>query len=49
MSWKNYGEWRIDHKIPLKYNKSSLEEVSQRLHYTNKLPMWASENMSKGC
>ena len=29
MSWKNYDEWHIDHKIPLKYNKSSLEEVAQ--------------------
>ena len=49
MSWENYGEWHIDHKIPLKYNKPSLEEVVQRLHYTNTQPMWASENMSKAC
>ena len=32
MSWENYGEWHINHKIPLKYNKPSLEEVVQRLH-----------------
>ena len=32
MSWENYDEWHIDHKIPLKYNKSSLEEVAQRQH-----------------
>ena len=49
MSWENYGEWHIDHKVPLKYNKPSLEEVVQRLHYTNTQPMWASENISKGC
>ena len=49
MSCENYGAWHIDHKIPLKYNKPSLEEVVQRLHYTNTQPMWASENMSKGC
>ena len=48
MSWENYGEWHIAHKIPLKYNKSSLEEAAQRLHYTNTQPMWASKNMSKG-
>ena len=48
MPSENYGEWHIDHKIPLKYNKPSLEEVDQRLHYTNTQPMWASENMSKG-
>ena len=49
MLWENYGERHIDHEIPLKYNKPSLEEVVQRLHYTNTQPMWASENMSKDC
>ena len=49
MSWENYGEWHIDHKMPLKYNKPSLEEVVQRLHYTSTQSIWASENMSKGC
>ena len=49
MSCENYGEWHIDHKIPLKYNNPSLEEVTQRLHCTNTQPMWARENMSKGC
>ena len=34
---------------PLKYNKPSLEEVAQRLHYTYTQPMWASENMPKCC
>ena len=48
MSWENYV-WYIDHKIPLKYHKPSLEEVAQRLNYTNTQPMWAIENMSKGC
>ena len=47
ISWENYDEWHIDHKVPLKYNKQSLEEVPQRLHHTNTQPMWASENMSK--
>ena len=49
MSWENYGEWHIDHKIPLKNNKPSLEEVVQWLHYTNTQPMWTSENISKSC
>ena len=43
MSWQNYGEWHIDHKTPLEYKKPLLEEVAQRLHYTN------TQNMSKGC
>ena len=49
ISWENNREWHINHKIPLKCNKPSLEEVAQRLHYANTEPMWASENMSKGC
>ena len=49
MSRENYGDWHIDHKILLKCNKPSLEEIVQRLHYTNTQPMWASENISKGC
>ena len=49
MSWENYGEWHIDHKILLKYKKPSLEEVVQRLHNTNTQPIWVSENISKGC
>ena len=32
MSWENYSEWHIDHKIPLKYNKPSPEEVVHWLH-----------------
>ena len=44
MSRENHGEWHIDHKIPLKYNKPSLEDVARWLHYTNTQPMWASQN-----
>lgn len=47
MNWNNYGEWHIDHIIPIKYNNPTLEEVAERLHYTNTQPMWANENMSK--
>ena len=28
MSQENFGEWHIDHKILLKYNKPLLEEVA---------------------
>ena len=49
ITWDNYGEvWHIDHKIPLKYNNPTLEEVCTRLHYSNTQPMPANENMSKG-
>ena len=48
MTWENYGEWEIDHIIPIKYQKPSIEEVIERLNYTNTQPLWASKNRSKG-
>lgn len=48
MTWDNYGEWEIDHIIPVKYKNPSLEEVKNRLHYTNTQPMWKYENLRKG-
>jgi hypothetical protein len=52
MTWDNYGEWEIDHICPVKYKKDgippSLEEVAERLHYTNTQPLWKYENMATG-
>lgn len=48
MSWDNYGEWEIDHIIPIKYNNPSLNDIIERLHYTNTQPLWKDKNMSKG-
>jgi hypothetical protein len=52
MSWDNYGDFEIDHIIPVKYKKDgippTLEEVAERLHYTNTQPLWKHENMAKG-
>lgn len=48
MSWDNYGEWEIDHIIPIKYNNPTLEEIIPRLHWSNTQPLWKSENASKG-
>nr|QBK85779.1 MAG: hypothetical protein LCMAC101_03740 [Marseillevirus LCMAC101] len=52
MSWDNYGEWEIDHIVPIKYkedgNLLSVEDVIKRLYYTNTQPLWKKENMSKG-
>jgi len=49
MSWDNYGvDWQIDHIIPIKYGNPSLDDVIQRLHYTNTQPLWSSENAAKG-
>ncbi len=52
MTWDNYGEWQIDHIIPVKYKKNgkipSLKTVIRRLHYKNLQPLWAKDNISKG-
>jgi hypothetical protein len=48
MTWDNHGEWHIDHIVPIKYENPSIEEVMERLHFTNTQPLWADENISKG-
>ena len=47
MNWKNYGEWHLDHIIPISYAKKE-EEIYELNHYTNFQPLWAKDNLSKG-
>jgi hypothetical protein len=47
MCWENYGEWHIDHIIPL-CSATSEEEIYKLNHYTNLRPLWAEENLKKG-
>jgi hypothetical protein len=47
MTWDNYGEWHIDHKIPLASAKTA-EELIALCHYTNLQPLSAFDNKSKG-
>jgi hypothetical protein len=48
MTWDNYGEWHIDHIIPLKYENPTIEETIERLHWENTQPLWATDNKAKG-
>ena len=48
MSWDNQGKWHIDHKIPLSSAKTE-EEIYKLCHYTNLQPLWAEDNLKKGC
>lgn len=48
MTWENYGEWHVDHRIPLA--SASTEIELQRLcHWSNLQPLWAADNLSKRC
>ena len=52
MSWDNYGEWHIDHKIPVSvFNFEKVEDIDfKRCWALNNLqPLWADLNYSKGC
>ncbi len=50
MSWENYGKWHIDHIKPCaKFNLTYHEEQKKCFNYKNLQPLWASENISKGC
>lgn len=47
MTWKNHGEWHLDHKIPVSSDKD--ENTLIRLnHYSNFQPLWAKDNIIKG-
>ena len=50
MTWGNYGEWHIDHIVPLSW--FPFDEDPDLLfvasHWTNLQPLWGKENMSKG-
>lgn len=47
MSWDNYGEWHIDHIIPLA-SAQTVDDVYRLNHYSNLQPLWARDNIKKG-
>ena len=51
MSWDNYGEWHVDHKIPMaSFNFETVEDREFKLCWCldNLQPLWGSDNLSKG-
>ena len=47
MTWENYPNWHLDHKIPISWADSE-EDIIKLNHYTNFQPKWAFDNLSKG-
>lgn len=49
MSWKNQGEWHIDHIVPMaKFNLLDPVSLKSCCHYTNLQPLWGQDNIKKG-
>ena len=46
MTCENYGDWHIDHIIPLASAKSEGEMIALA-YYKNLQPLWETENLSK--
>lgn len=52
MTWENYGLWHIDHIIPaasFSYQSSDDPDFKACWALTNLRPLWAKQNISKGC
>lgn len=47
MTWDNYGEWHLDHIIPISYATTE-DELYKLSHYTNFQPLWCINNLKKG-
>jgi len=51
MSWDNYGQWHIDHILPLdSFEFSSTDDLEFKRCWSlsNLQPLWAFDNISKG-
>lgn len=46
MSWDNYGNWHIDHIVPLSVANTE-DQVYKLCHYTNLAPVWSTDNITK--
>lgn len=49
MCWSNYGEWEIDHKIPISVMIEKGETRPEKINMLSNLqPLWKEKNRSKG-
>jgi len=49
MSWDNYGEWHVDHIVPLSWFPFDLDPslLFVACHWTNLQPVWKDYNLAK--
>ncbi len=47
MHWENYGQWEIDHIIPLSAGRT-LREIIWLCRWANLQPLWKRDNQQKG-
>ena len=52
MSWNNYGEWHVDHIVPIDYflknhDFNDVEIQKECFNYKNLQPLWATDNLKK--
>jgi hypothetical protein len=50
MTWDNYGEWHVDHRLPItsfKFQEVGDNEFMRCWELNNLQPMWGDENISK--
>jgi hypothetical protein len=49
MTWENYGEWHIDHVVPLRrVDLKDRKKLKKLCHWFNLQPLWAKDNQRKG-
>lgn len=48
MRWDNYGQWHVDHILPLGSVKGNIAELEKRCNIRNLQPLWAEDNIKKG-
>lgn len=47
MTWDNYGDWHIDHIIPLDAAGNDKDLIKILCYYQNLQPLWGSDNLTK--
>src|SRR5262249_20152449 len=48
MSFENYGEWEVDHIIPISsFNLYDIDEAKRYFNYLNLQPLWKKDNITK--